>query len=482
MKSKFIKAFFLSFLLILLLTACNGECKHRNMSEDVIPPTCGERGYTVFMCVDCSFSFESDYVAPSPHSISSSVIAPTCSAAGYTLNECQTCDYSYLSDPTSIIEHTLNVTVFEPTCTSVGYTLHKCSGCDYEMISDNLPPASHSLKETKVAPTCEKEGYTTYSCNNCTFSYVVDRISALSHTYTSTVTAPTCTDEGYTTKKCTVCSKEIVTDYTDPKGHSFNTKQIRATSSSDGYMLNSCTRCDYSYKSNYEYSYAIFTGAYVSSSTPIATGIDVSSYNGPLNWDSIASQGIDFAIIRAGSSKSGEDLYFDINYKNARSAGILLGAYYYVEATSVEEILRYAEDFEEIIKSKKFEYPIYLDFEKQELGEALGKEKITELSCAFIEKLQADGYFAALYTNNNWLENFYIKDAVTSKYDIWYARYIPADKINSPEWDLTKYGTTMGIWQYTDDAILDGFPVPFDMNLSYKDYPTIIKRYHYNGY
>ena len=101
---------------------------------------------------------------------------------------------------------------------------------------------------------------------------------------------------------------------------------------------------------------------------------------------------------------------------------------------------------------------------------------------AFIENLQSEGYFAALYTNNNWLENFYNKEIITEKFDIWYARYIPVGELSSPEWKLEKYGPTMGVWQYTDQGAISGIKNPFDLNFSYKDYPTIIKRYHYNGY
>ncbi len=482
MKIQFIKFFFLLLFFIFLFSACNGECRHRNMSEEVIPPTCGERGYTVYTCVDCSFSFESDFIAPEPHALTETDIEPTCTSAGYTLNECSKCDYSYISNPTSITEHTITLTTVAPTCKSAGYTINKCSVCGYEITTNPLPSLSHAIKETTVAPTCKREGYTNYACENCSFAYKADFVSAKTHVFTSTVTAPTCLIEGFTTKTCTVCNDTVVTDYTAPTGHTFTVKIIRATSSADGYTLNDCRNCDYNYRSNYEYSYAIFTGAYVNGTEPLAMGIDVSSYNGELNWNTLATKGVDFAILRAGSSKTGEDVFFDINYSKARSAGIALGAYYYVEATTTQEMLLEVEKLESIIANKKFEYPIYLDFEKNELGEILGKQLLTEMCTAFVEKLQLDGYFAAIYTNNNWLENFFVKETIVSKYDVWYARYVAADKIPSPEWDLAKYGTIMGIWQYTDEGAFEGFKEPFDLNLAYKDYPSIIKRYHYNGY
>ena len=319
MRFKFAKIFFFLFLLVLLFTACNGECRHRKMSETVVLPSCGERGYTVFTCNDCSFSFESDFVAPSPHTLVASVVAPTCTSAGYTLNECSSCDYNYISDSTPIVAHTINSTIIAPTCTSPGHTLSECSLCDYKTTSDPTSPIPHNIKETKISATCEQEGYTTFSCTTCDFSYTVDRISALAHVFSATVTPPSCLEQGFTTKTCSVCQKSIITDYTAPKGHTYSKKVFRATSSRDGYTLNNCLSCDYSYKSDFEYSYAIFTGAYANTNTPIAKGIDVSSYNETLNWNTLADSGVDFAIIRAGSTKSGKDLLFEVNYNKARA-------------------------------------------------------------------------------------------------------------------------------------------------------------------
>lgn len=443
---RFRKVFFFTSLFFVLLacSSCNNECRHENIQKAVVPPSCNSSGYTVFACNDCSFSFEADFVEPSPHTITKTVIAPTCYTSGYTVSKCSECDYT---------------------------------------ANENLSPViPHEIETTVTAPTCAEAGFTTYSCKNCDFSYDADHISALAHVFESETTAPKCTEEGYTTKICSVCSHEIITDYTEPTGHSFTAERKRATSSADGYTIYACSDCDYSYKTDYEYSNEIFTGAYANRIQPFSKGVDVSTYNGELDWNAIKAAGIDFAIIRAGSSISGEDIRFETNYNAAREAGIYVGAYYYVEVNSVEEILNEVEILKGLLGNKKFEYPIYLDIEKDSLGEALGRELVTEISVAFIEALQADGYFAALYTNNNWLENFYDRALVTEKYDIWYARYIPTENLDVAEWDLEKYGPTMCMWQYTAEGSIDGVISPIDLNFSYKDYPTLIKFYHYNGY
>ena len=477
------KIFFISlFFVSLAFSSCESDCTHKSMGQTVVPPSCRASGYTVHACNDCSFSFKSDYTDPTEHTLTKSAVASTCTDGGYTLYKCSACAYEYISDLTDMKNHTLSVTKVSPTCYSAGYTLYACSECDYTSIDNETPALYHAFKSTVVNPTCENAGYTAYSCESCGFSFEADHVSALAHVFESTITEPTCTEEGYTTKTCSVCSYEIKTDYTSPTSHTLLAERHRATASSDGYTLYSCRDCSYSYKTDYEYSNEIFTGAYANRQSPLMKGVDVSTYNGTLDWSAIKASGIDFAIIRAGSSISGEDRLFETNYNAAREAGLYVGAYYYVEVNSKKEILTEVENLKELLADKKFEYPIYLDIEKDSLGEALGKELLTDICVTFMEALQSDGYFAALYTNENWLSNFYDRELITEKYDVWYARYILAENLDSPEWNLEKYGPTMCMWQYTDEGNINDVAYPIDLNLSYKDYPTLMKAYHYNGY
>ena len=419
--------------------------------------------------------------------MSSSVIQPSCASHGYTVFKCNDCSYSFESDFVSPISHILTETIVAPTCSDSGYTLKKCTNCDYSELSDYTKPISHVLKASVTPPTCENEGFTKYSCQNCDFSYNTDHITALTHTFAEMVSNPTCIEQGYNIKTCSVCSHSITTAYTAPTGHDYTVQKKRATSSADGYTLFSCSECDYSCRSDYEHRAPIFTGAYAPNQSPIAKGIDVSSYNGVLDWSAIKEASIDFAIIRAAATQ-GKDVYFEANYTAAREAGIDVGAYYYVEPKSVAQALECAETIKNILGDKKFEYPIYLDIEKDGLGAELGSELLTQICTAFIEDLQADGYFAALYTNEKWLKNYYDTAFVTEKYDIWYARYLydekPVDleEFDSFRWNLEKYGPIMGMWQCAHTGVINGFSCSFDFNFAYKDYPAIIKQYHYNGY
>lgn len=452
------------------------------MSTSVIQPSCGSRGYTVFTCKDCSYSFESDFVEPTPHDLESTVIEPSCSQSGYTAYKCKNCDYGYTADHKPSLEHTFDTVILSPTCTKPGYTALQCIDCKYSLKKDYTAPIEHSFSSVITPASCLKAGFTTYTCTVCLYSYDAEFVSASGHEFSSETIQPTCLEQGYTKKTCSVCKTEIVTDYTKPTGHSYTSTVFKATSSRDGYTYNDCDRCDHSYKSDIIYSYSVFMGAYTEKDKPLAKGIDVSTYNGTLKWQNIASQGVDFAIIRAGSSVSGKDYQFDYNYRNAKAAGLDVGAYYYVDVKTVDDILKCVEDLELLLEGKTFEYPIYLDIERNALGEELGKELLTEMCVAFIETLQADGYFAALYTNNNWLVNFFDTEKVTSLYDIWYARYIPTADIDSAVWNLEKYGTTMGMWQYTEEGRLENESCNFDFNIAYRDYPTIIKRFGYNGF
>lgn len=95
-------------------------------------------------------------------------------------------------------------------------------------------------------------------------------------------------------------------------------------------------------------------------------GIDVSQHQGKIDFSAVKKSGIDFVIIRAGYGKYSKqkDPYFEQNYKNAKAAGLSVGAYWYSYAASAEDAKNEAKTCLEAIKNKKFEYPIYFDLEE----------------------------------------------------------------------------------------------------------------------
>lgn len=445
--------------------------KGHTLTEKTVAPTCTEDGYTLYSCA-CGYSYRGGFVPPTDHTFVSEVYQPTCVKQGYTEYTCE-CGYTYKAKYVAPTGHTLKKTVREPTCTTEGYTEYACA-CGYSYTTDHVRPKDHTFAVAVTAPSCTTGGFTTYSCT-CGFSYASDYIAPKGHSLTKKITDPTCTAEGYTTYSCSACNYFYVSDYVKPKGHSFTTTVTYPTSSAVGYTVFDCS-CGYKYTGDYVFSSEIFKGAYVDGVEILAHGIDVSKWNGEIDWAEIKNAGIEFVIIKAGST-NGVDSNFDTNYANAKEAGLDVGCYFYSYATTVEGISKDADDFLKMIAGKNFEYPVYLDFEDPS-QESLGSELLTEMCKTFIEKMQRNKYFCGLYVNNDWLLNKLDTQKITTYFDVWIARWLYSGEANWPE----SFGTRTGMWQYTDSGVIGTHTGYFDLNVAFKDYPTLIKSLSYNGF
>ena len=500
-------------LLSLSLFSCNepSECSHKNFISESFAPTCDTAGYTLYSCdscdyeyksdtvsplghtltssrteptcntegfttysCECGYSYISDYVKPAAHVLSTSVIPPSCTKSGYTKNACAMCDYSFISDATAPAPHKLASTITAPKCEEMGFTTFSCEDCGYSYIGEFTEPTGHTLTSTVTAPTCEESGFTSYACKACDHAYLADHTKPTGHALTSTITAPTCEEQGFTTHSCEACEFSFVSDYTNPTGHAFEKTFLHATSTSLGFSNYRC-ECEYEY-TEYIMPTDVFTGAYAKSDIPLAKGLDVSKWNGDIDWAAIKAEGFDFVIIKAGSIV-GKDDKFEENYAGAKAAGLDVGAYFYSYAKSLEEIDEEADLFLAWLDGKQFEYPVYLDIEDPSL-ETLGQRLLTDMSARFIEKLQMEGYFCGIYINNNWLFKLLETERITAYFDVWYARY----KIdNIEEWN-DSWGDKLAMWQFTSTGQIGDHECNFDLNLVYKDYPTIIKEWGYNGF
>ncbi|MBO5416337.1 MAG: glycoside hydrolase family 25 protein [Clostridia bacterium] len=405
--------------------------------------------------------------------MSESQIAPTCDKEGYILRQCEDCGAEFKSDFTPAEGHDLSSSIFSPTCNDEGYTYYSCE-CGYSFKSDFVAPIAHTLRSELHEPDCVNEGYTLYSCE-CGYSYKSDFTEPKGHTTVQKTTAPRCEEQGYTTHSCLVCDYSYISDFTEPTGHTFTKKTTYATSFSDGHTLYSCG-CGYDYTADIVLSEYIFHGAYLDNAGMRAQGIDVSKWNGTIDWEDIKAAGIDFVIIKVGSVY-GIDPSFEENYRGAKAAGLDVGCYIYSYALTVEEALAEAEMMLEWIAGKQFEYPVYFDLEDSS-QKSLDSALLTDMCIAFIEKLQSNGYFCGLYTNPNWLTNILEADRLTPYFDIWLARWTLSGE---PNWS-DSFGAHTGIWQYTDKGTVGAHTCAFDMNISYKDYPRLIKDWGYNGY
>ena len=208
-------------------------------------------------------------------------------------------------------------------------------------------------------------------------------------------------------------------------------------------------------------------------------GIDVSEWQGVIDWAKAKAGGIKFAILRAGIS-SRADKCFATNYAACENAGIPAGAYWYCTATTVADAKAQAKLFLQIISGKKFAYPVYMDLEEHEQF-ALGKAKCSELADAFLTVLEQAGYFAGLYCSTSYLQQ-YLTDSIRSRYAIWVAQYYTS----------CTYDGDYGIWQYNvagnaeydiiGQKSIPGIVGECDMDYCYTDYPTIIKNAGLNGF
>lgn len=493
-----------TILAALLFSACDQadeDCTHENLLSSSVFSTCDTEGYTLWECADCDFQYKTDVIPPKGHSLTKTVTAPTCETEGYTLYQCADCEFGYRSDAVSPTGHTLSTTVTAPTCTEEGYTLYACD-CGYSYVSDAVAPKGHAYQSEIISPSCTEAGYTLMTCEICEDSLRTDITDPLGHDEVTTAFSPSCTEAGYTEHACTRCRYVYRAEYLSPLGHTFSTSIIYPTRTTAGVFVRTC-HCEYEISEPFLYA-DVFTGAFAESDTPLAKGVDVSLYqhkqeNGdylPLDWTVIKNADFDFAILKAGStprqSQSGSPLggidpVFEMNYRDAKAADLELGVYFYTYALTAEEARADALRLVSWLSEKQFEYPIYFDLEDSS-QESLGKDTLTDICVAFISTLQENGYYAALYTNNDWLVNRLHADIIKSLYDIWYARppLAGTDPVDSDEiflWNEEKYGATLGMWQYTHHGVIEGIDhAEFDFNYVYRDYPAMIKRFGYNGF
>lgn len=201
-------------------------------------------------------------------------------------------------------------------------------------------------------------------------------------------------------------------------------------------------------------------------------GIDVSKYQGNIDFETVRKDGIGFVIIRAGYGReiSQKDVCFERNYVNAKAAGLPVGAYWYSYAESAEDAIREAKVCLEVIKGKQFEYPIYFDLEEQNQF-AKGKDHCSSLVKAFCNTLESAGYFTGLYISRSPLQTHITKE-VAKRYSLWVAEY--GDKCN--------YVGTYDMWQYSSRGSVNGISGNVDMDCCYKDFPAIIKKAGLNGF
>ncbi|MBP5600688.1 MAG: hypothetical protein J6X48_10525 [Lachnospiraceae bacterium] len=199
-------------------------------------------------------------------------------------------------------------------------------------------------------------------------------------------------------------------------------------------------------------------------------GIDVSTWNGTIDWNRVAKSGVSYAIIRCGfrgTTVGGlvADNKFEANVKNAQAAGIKVGIYFFSQATTEAEAVEEASTCLTMIDVYKVKptYPIFIDIEGAGAGARaanLNKSQRTAVAKAFCKTITNSGYKAGVYSNKSWLTNN-IDTASLTGYTIWLAQYA-----QSPTYTATRYD----LWQYSDAGSIAGISGKVDLDLSYMGY------------
>lgn len=202
-------------------------------------------------------------------------------------------------------------------------------------------------------------------------------------------------------------------------------------------------------------------------------GIDVSKHQGTIDWDKVKAAGIDFAIIRAGLGKSTVDPQFVRNITACNRLGIPCGVYWFSYAKNVAEAKQEAESCLAAVKPYRLDFPIFFDLEydtdrylKQQ-GITLTKTMATAHAEAFLSTIEAAGYYAANYANPDYLSRFF-DSGLLQKYDLWLANYKENANTDNPP-------RSCGIWQHWDKGRINGISGDVDLDVSYRDYPALIK-------
>ena len=202
-------------------------------------------------------------------------------------------------------------------------------------------------------------------------------------------------------------------------------------------------------------------------------GIDISYHQkaGKVDFAALKKAGYKFVMLRAGYGMYAgqKDSAFESHYKAAKAAGLYVGAYHYSYAKSVTEAKREAACFLEWIKGKKLDYPVAFDIEDA-TQKGLTTTQRTQIALAFMQTVEAAGYYTMLYCNADWAKNRLNMDAL-KQFDVWLACYTTEARRK----ELYKRDI-LGIWQFRSDLQLpEVYNGKLDEDIAYKDYAKIIK-------
>ena len=196
-------------------------------------------------------------------------------------------------------------------------------------------------------------------------------------------------------------------------------------------------------------------------------GVDVSRYQGTIDWNAVKADGVDFVNIRIGGRTYGSaelftDTKFEQNYRGAVAAGIKVGVYFYSQAITVQEAQEEASYVLNILNGRKLDLPVSFDTEQQDgaRADALSQQGRTNMCITFCEMIKANGYTPMVYAGLGWTRNGLFMDQLSS-YKTWIAHYV------YDATDSSGYNNPYQYWQYIDCGGINGISTGVDMDVTF---------------
>ena len=186
-------------------------------------------------------------------------------------------------------------------------------------------------------------------------------------------------------------------------------------------------------------------------------GIDVSGYQGNIDWKKVKNDGVKFAIIKLGTiydeDENSIESTFEKNYNECIKNNIPVGVYVYNYCNSIEALKKGANWVLEVLNKRALNLPVYLDMEDKTIVSE-GKAVLTNQCNEFAKILTNAGYKVGVYANLNWLENYPEPQKFNSNISVWVAQY----------YKECEYEGKYDIWQYSSSGKVDGISGNVDMN------------------
>lgn len=199
--------------------------------------------------------------------------------------------------------------------------------------------------------------------------------------------------------------------------------------------------------------------------TTLENGIDISHWQGNIDWNAVKNAGYSFAMLKATQGTTYTDPTFVSNYNAATSAGLKVGCYAYSQATSVAQAEAEARYLVQQLGGRRMDYPVTMDFEdSSSLAPGITNQMRTDMILAYKKVITDAGYKFALYANLNWLNN-YIDNSRLIGIDIWIARYRDVSQGHG-----YTGGGNVTMWQYSSTGSVPGIAGNVDLDFCYKAY------------